>query len=141
MPEYDMSGEKRPPQLLPEGARLVRVTEMMLGKSKADNEQYITTIEDVKTHKSMVIYLVAVPKKRWMLKSLLDACECPASQDGVYNFEVPSIIGKSVIAMVEHFQEPWINTKGENVTNTKAKVTEFIRPEHDATGEAIAWDE
>jgi hypothetical protein len=138
----NMSEEKRPPQLLPEGARLVSITEMISGVSKSGgNPQFITTIEDTKTHKSMVIYLVNVPKKRWMLKSLLTACEVPAGQDGVYNWSVKDVLGKSVIAMIEHAPEDWINTKGETVTNMKAKVTEFIQPEKDSTGEACAWED
>ena len=141
MPEYDMSQEKRPPSILQEGARLVRITEMIFGTSKGGNEMYTTTIEDTKTHKSMQVWLVATPKKRWMLKSLLAACEVPASQDGVYSFETKDIIGKSVIAMIEHVTEPWTNREGVEVMQTKAKVTEFIQPEHDAGGAPIAWED
>ena len=88
MPEYNMSEERRPPSILQEGARLVRITEMIFGTSKNGNEMYTVTIEDTKTHKSMQVWLVATPKKRWMLKSLLAACEVPASEDGVYSFEI-----------------------------------------------------
>ena len=141
MPEYNMSEERRPPSILQEGARLVRITEMIFGTSKGGNEMYTTTIEDTKTHKSMQVWLVATPKKRWMLKSLLAACEIPASQDGVYSFETKDIIGKSVIAMIEHVEEEWVNREGETVKTPKAKVTEFIQPEHDAGGAPIAWED
>ena len=141
MPEYNMSEERRPPSILQEGARLVRITEMILGTSKSGNEMYTTTIEDTKTHKSMQVWLVATPKKRWMLKSLLSACEIPASQDGVYSFETKDIIGKSVIAMIEHVTEPWTNREGVEVMQTKAKVTEFIQPEKDSTGAPCAWED
>jgi hypothetical protein len=141
MPEYNMSEERRPPSILQEGARLVRITEMIFGTSKNGNEMYTVTIEDTKTHKSMQVWLVATPKKRWMLKSLLSACEIPASQDGVYSFETKDIIGKSVIAMIEHVTEPWTNREGVEVMQTKAKVTEFIQPEHDAGGAPIAWED
>ena len=141
MPEYNMSEERRPPSILQEGARLVRITEMIFGTSKGGNEMYTTTIEDTKTHKSMQVWLVATPKKRWMLKSLLSACEVPASQDGVYSFETKDIIGKSVIAMIEHVTEPWTNREGVEVMQTKAKVTEFIQPEKDAGGAPCAWEE
>ena len=141
MPEYNMSEERRPPSILQEGARLVRITEMIFGTSKGGNEMYTTTIEDTKTHKSMQVWLVATPKKRWMLKSLLAACEIPASQDGVYSFETKDIIGKSVIAMIEHVEEEWVNREGETVKTPKAKVTEFIQPEKDATGQATAWED
>jgi hypothetical protein len=139
--EHDMKEEKRPVQLLPEGPRLVRVTEMIFGKSKKDLDMFTTTIEDVKTHKSMVCWLGAEPKKRWMLKSLLTACEIPAGQDGIYSWDVKDVIGKTVIAMIEHKEEPWINREGEQVKTMKAIVTEFIQPEKYATGEACAWEE
>ena len=141
MPEYNMSEERRPPSILQEGARLVRITEMIFGTSKNGNEMYTVTIEDTKTHKSMQVWLVATPKKRWMLKSLLSACEIPASQDGVYSFETKDIIGKSVIAMIEHVTEPWTNREGVEVMQTKAKVTEFIQPEKDSTGAPCAWED
>jgi hypothetical protein len=141
MPEYNMSEERRPPSILQEGARLVRITEMILSTSKAGNEMYITTIEDTKTHKSMQVWLVATPKKRWMLKSLLAACEVPASEDGVYSFETKDIIGKSIIAMIEHVEEEWVNREGETVKTPKAKVTEFIQPEKDAGGAPCAWED
>ena len=141
MPEYNMSEERRPPSILQEGARLVRITEMIFGTSKGGNEMYTTTIEDTKTHKSMQVWLVATPKKRWMLKSLLAACEIPASQDGVYSFETKDIIGKSVIAMIEHVEEEWVNREGETVKTPKAKVTEFIQPEKDAGGAPCAWED
>ena len=141
MPEYNMSEERRPPSILQEGARLVRITEMIFGTSKNGNEMYTVTIEDTKTHKSMQVWLVATPKKRWMLKSLLSACEVPASQDGVYSFETKDIIGKSVIAMIEHVTEPWTNREGVEVMQTKAKVTEFIQPEKDAGGAPCARED
>ena len=141
MPEYNMSEERRPPSILQEGARLVRITEMIFGTSKNGNEMYTVSIEDTKTHKSMQVWLVATPKKRWMLKSLLSACEVPASQDGVYSFETKDIIGKSVIAMIEHVTEPWTNREGVEVMQTKAKVTEFIQPEKDAGGAPCAWED
>lgn len=138
---HNMSEEKRPPVLLPEGARLVRITEMIFGKSKANNDMFTATIEDIKTHKSMQVWLIAEPKKRWMLKSLLTSCEIPAGQDGIYGWDTKDVIGKSVIAMIEHFTEPWTNREGVEVQQTKAKVTEFIQPEKDTTGEPIAWQD
>ncbi len=139
----NMSEEKRPPSLLPEGLRLVRVTEMIKGKSKSSgNDMFTTTIEDIKTKKSMQVYLVAVPKKRWMLKSLLGAVGIPASADGVYDWSTTDVIGKTVIASIEHYQEPWINTDGQNVMQDKCKVTEFLKADEqiqDATN--TAWEE
>ena len=139
--QHDMSGEKAPAQLLPEGARLVRVTEVIASVSKKGNEMFITSIEDVKTHKSMQVFMVTEKGKRWMLKSLLTACELPAGQDHVYDWSVKDVIGKSVIAIIEHVQEPWTNREGVEVTTTKAKVTEFIQAEKDTTGQPCAWED
>ena len=139
--QHDMKDEKAPAQLLPEGARLVRVTEMIEGVSKKGNQMFTTTLEDVKTHKSMPVWLVGEKGKRWMLKQLLTACELPAGQDGVYDWSVKDVIGKSVIAMIEHVEEEWVNREGETVKTPKAKVTEFIQPEKDATGSPCAWED
>lgn len=125
----NMSEEKRPPVVLPEGLRLVRVTEMVKGTSKNGNKMFTTTIEDIKTRKSMQVWLVAEPKKRWMLKSLLGAVGLPASADGIYDWSTTDVIGKTVIACVEHYQEPWTNTDGKEIMQTKCKVTEFLIPE------------
>ena len=139
--QHDMKDEKAPAQLLPEGARLVRITEMIEGVSKKGNQMFTTTIEDVKTRKTMPVWLVGEKGKRWMLKQLLSACELPAGQDHVYDWSVKDVIGKSVIAMIEHAEEPWVNREGVEVKTMKAKVTEFIQPEHDAGGAPIAWED
>lgn len=134
----NMNEERRPPVLLPEGHRQVRVTEMIFGFSKKGNKQFITTIEDIKTRKSMQIWLVAEPKKRWMLKSLLNAIGIAGGQDGVYDWSANDVIGHTVTAAIEHVQEPWINTQGETVNQTKAKVTEFLEKEVEPT---TAWEQ
>jgi len=137
----DMSQEKKPSSILPEGQRVVRITEMIETTSKAGNRMFQTVLEDVKTLSSMTVFLVAEPKKRWMLKSLLTACNVPAGADGVYSWDVEDVIGKSVIANVEHYTEPWINREGKEVMLNKAKVTEFIGGEISPAGEVVAWKE
>ena len=136
--EYDMSEEKRPPQLLPEGHRQVRITEMIFGKSKNGNDQFVTTIEDIKTRKAQPIYLGIVKGKRWKLKSLLDALELNKND---YKFEVSDVIGKVVTAVVEHKIEPWINKKGETINQTKSDVNEFYPAEVAPVAPATAWEE
>lgn len=137
----NMADEKKPSSLLPEGARLVRVTEMIETVSKNGNKMFTTTLEDVKTRTSMQVWLIAEPKKRWMLKSLLSACEVGASADGVYEWSTEDVIGKTVIAMIQHFQEPWINREGTEVMTNKAKVSEFLTPDKNAAGENVSWEE
>lgn len=125
----NMKDEKKPATILPEGLRLVRVTEMIKGVSKAGNNQFVTTIEDIKTRESMQVWLVAEPKKRWMLKSLLAAVGAPASADGVYDWSTTDVIGKVVVAQVKHFKEPWVNREGNEVLLDKCKVSEFLIPD------------
>lgn len=128
--QHNMNEEKRPPTLLPEGARLVRITELIKGTSKNGNEMFTATIEDIKTRKSMAVYLVAVPKKRWLLKTLLTAVGSPASEDGIYSWSKTDVLGKTVIAIVDHFQEPWIDTDGKETMQTKCQVSEFLAPDN-----------
>jgi len=110
-----------------EGQREVLVLEMIEGKSKTSNNRMFTvTLQDVETKAEMLAWLVAEPKKRWMLKSLLSAIGIEAGQDGVYEWSVEDVIGKQAIAIVGHVQEPWINRDGVEVTSTKAKISEFI---------------
>lgn len=135
----DMSGEKKPSGLFPEGQRVVRVLEMMESKSKAGNRMFQTVIEDIKTKTNMTIFLVAEPKKRWMLKSLLSAVSAPAATDGVYDWSTADVIGHTVTAIVEHYTEPWINREGNEVTSTKSKVTEFLPATQ--TEEEVVWSE
>lgn len=141
----DMSGEKKPVVLLPEGLRAVRITEMIKGLSKAGNNQFVTTIEDTKTRESMQVWLVAEPKKRWLLKSLLVAVKASAGEDGVYDWSTTDVIGKTVIANVKHYKEDWINKEGNTVKLDKCKVSEFLVKEESNSSnikpEDIAWEE
>lgn len=141
----DMSEEKKPQTILPEGLRLVRVTEMIKGVSKAGNKQFVTTIEDIKTRESMQVWLVAEPKKRWLLKSLLAAVNLPASADGVYDWSTTDVIGKVVVAQVKHFKEPWVNREGNEVLLDKCKVSEFLLPDENSRkaleSESTTWEE
>ena len=142
----DMSQEKKPASLLPEGLRKVRVTEMIKGVSKKGNNQFVTTIEDVLTRESMQVWLVSEPKKRWMLKSLLTAVEAPAGADGIYDWSTTDVIGKTVLANIKHYKEPWINKEGVEILLDKCKVSEFLiadkEPDSNVINpEDIAWGE
>lgn len=139
----DMTAEKKPSAMFPEGHRQVRVLEMMEGTSKSGNRMFITTLEDVKTKANMTVYLVAEPKKRWMLKSLLSAVAVPAGADGIYDWSTTDVIGQVATAIIEHYQEPWINREGIEVMANKSKVTEFLSADKAEviSEEDIAWDE
>lgn len=136
----DMSQERKPAGLIPKGHRVVRVTEMIESKSKSGNMMFITQIEDVETRIGMAVYLVSEPKKRWMLKSLLTAVKAKAGEDGVYEWDVTDVIGKTVTAVVDHVEEEYINRDGNTVKALKAKISEFyeyVAPVAPST----AWEE
>lgn len=138
----DLSQEKKPAGLIPEGQRLVKVLNMEASTSKGGNRMFITSIEDVETKTSTSIYLVSEPKKRWMLKSLLNAVGLEGGQDGIYSWSEEDVIGKEVIATVEHYDEPWINRLGEEVLSKKSKITDFSEATNlDTAKENEAWEE
>jgi hypothetical protein len=139
----DMSNEKRPPVLLPEGDRRMVVTEMIKGTSKKGFEKYITVVEDVKTKKSLELHLSNKEGVRWVLKSLLSACGVEKNAEGKYDWSETDVIGKTVIGMVETIQEEWINREGETVKTPKSKITEFLEdsvPEPEKPQD-VAWEE
>lgn len=121
----DLSQEKKPAGLIPEGQREIMVISMEVGKSKAGNNQFKTTIEDVLTGISTDIYLVNEPKKRWRLKSLLDAVNVPKTADGKHDWSEEDVIGKKAIAIVEHYSEPWIDREGVERNLRKANIRDF----------------
>jgi hypothetical protein len=58
---------------------------------------------------------------------ILDACNIPVSEDGVYDWDIIDIIDQEVLGLVKHEQEEWINRDGKTVTNTKGKIIEVNR--------------
>ena len=71
--------------------------------------------------------------------------EAPAAADGMYDWSVSDVIGKTVLANIKHYKEPWVNREGVEVMLDKCKVSEFLLP--DTKGgkiinpEDVAWDE
>lgn len=128
MGEYqdNLKDEKRPSGIIPAGHRQVRIIELIDGVSKGGNKMFTGTIEDIETRTTMLVWLVNEPKKRWMLKSLLSACQLPAAEDGVYDWSKSDVIGKQVTVIVEHVEEEYINREGNTAKAKKAKVNEFL---------------
>ena len=129
-----MNDEKRPnvKKLLPEGWRLFEIVGAVESTSKSGNQMFIITAKDVETGYEDTWYAVAEPKKRWFLKTILAACGCAASEDGVYDWELSDILNKSISGLVEHEDNEWINRDGETVTNKQHKVVEV---------QEIGWDD
>lgn len=134
----NMSEEKAPlrKQLLEEGWRKFIVTGCEPSIAKSGNNMFVFKLTDDKTKYEDTVYLVAEPKKRWMLKSLLSVCGIKAAEDGIYNWDIPDVIGKEVGGLVEHEDNDYINRDGQKVTKKQHKIVEF-RPVNDV----ISWDE
>lgn len=122
---YDMKGEHRPRVILDEGWRKFKVIDCEEMTSKAGNEMFLVSLEDTETGGFLDVYCVATPKKRWLLKSLLSACGIEAAKDGVYNFDIPELLGKEVMGKVENSDEKWVNREGETVVTKKSRIAEF----------------
>lgn len=141
----DMSEEKKPSKLLPAGDRRVRIAAMVQKVSKAGNNMFVATLFDEETKNEMDVFLVAEKGKRWFLKMLLSAVGIEPDDKGVFEWDTDDVVGKEVIAKVEHYTEPWINREGNEVHVNKAKVTEFleatINPDGVKKAEDIAWQE
>jgi len=134
--KHDMSGEKAPTRkrLLPEGWRNFEIFSCEPSVSKGGNEMFIFELKDEETQYVDKIYAVAVQGKRWLLKSILTACGVPAGQDGVYDWEISSILNKRIQGLVEHEDNEWINRDGETVTTKQHRIIE-IKP-----AEEVEWD-
>lgn len=141
----DMSEEKKPSKLLPAGDRRVRIAAMVQRVSKAGNNMFVATLFDEETKNEMDVFLVAEKGKRWFLKMLLSAVGIEADENGVFEWDTDDVVGKEVIAKVEHYTEPWINREGNEVQVNKAKVTEFleatINPGGITSADALKFDE
>ena len=138
----DMSDEKKPQikVCLPEGWRKFKLTYAEEQTSKQGNDMIVITAEDVETGYCDTWYALAVPKKRWFLKMILAACGCAASEDGVYDWDIPDIIGKSVEGLCVHEDNKWINRDGDEVVTQQHKVVDIRECEQDAVDPSTPWD-
>ena len=108
--QANMGTEKRPPEMIPKGLRLVRITEMIATKSSKGNDMFTSTLEDIATKKRLQFYIMNVPKQRWVLKSLLNALGNAGGQDGNYEWSVSDIVMKQVTAVIDHSKkDDWID--------------------------------
>ena len=96
----DMTGEESFGQLVPEGLRKMQITKCVKTISKSSgNDMFIITFLDLELFKSVDVYAIAVPGKRWFLKGILDACHVGAAADGIYDWSESEIIDKVVLVM------------------------------------------
>lgn len=130
MESMDMAQEQKPSRkvLFKEGWRKFRITSCSEEvKSKQGNSQYVLTIQDTQDHKEGNLYAVSEPKKRWMLKEILDACGIE-HKEGIYKFQPPlsrNLVSKEIMGLVEHEDNKWVNRDGENVITKQHRIVEI----------------
>lgn len=125
--QMDMSGEKEVVlrELMPEGERKLEVVNVEESTSKKGSGMLVWTVKDTETGKMDVIYTVTEPGKRWMLKTILTACNVQADDNVVFTFDIPDLIGQFMIGNNRHENETFINRKGEEETKKKNKFVSF----------------
>jgi len=124
--EMDMSTEKPPQSLLKEGLRDMVVKAVRNQKSKAGNNMFVFTLQDVETRQEIEVYLVAEPGKRWMLKSLLTACRIVPDITDKFIWEDSDVLEKKITCEVVTVEEEWINRDGVTVKTPKSKINAFM---------------
>lgn len=130
--QHDMTGEDKVAFEMEDGWHNFEIVSLEEKQSKAGNQMFVAKVvsqEDVGI--GCDVYLVAEKGKRWFLKQLLKACDCPAGEDGVYDWDIEEIENKIVQGRVEHQQEDdWINRKGETQKGAlRARIVEFKKVE------------
>jgi len=128
----DMNGEDKVIFEMEDGWHDFEVATIREEKSKQGNEMFVAKLVSAdNVGIGTDVYLIAEKGKRWFLKQLLKACDCPAGEDGVYDWSEEDIEGHTVSGRVEHQQEDdWIDRKGVTQKGKlKARIVEFKKLE------------
>ena len=133
--EMDMSNERKPKELFKPGETVVKILSMELQTSKSGNKMFKCEIQQVMTGATDTFFLVAEEKKRWLLKSLLDATgQFTKSKNNNYVFDIDKIVGMQVIAEIYHEEQPWIDTNGNQTTVKNNKIKTFKKSKYTTDG-------
>ena len=122
---YDMSKETPPRVCLPKGWRRFKIEDGNETTSKSGNPMFKFIFVDLETVTEHEIYAIATQGKRWFLKQILTACNVEAGQDGVYEWDLPNVLGQIVQGRVEHEQNDWIDRSGNSRSDTRSKIAEI----------------
>jgi len=139
-----MNDEKKPriKQLIPEGWHKFKIVGVEERTSKAGNMMFVITARHIDSGYDDTWFAVAEAGKRWFLKSILAACGCKASADGVYDWDPSDITGKNVLGLSVHEDNDYINRDGETVKSKQHKIADIMETEQDPVEEEEkAWDE
>ena len=121
----DMSRERPPRPILPEGWRKFVIINVEETQSQAGNDMFIVSCQDKETEGILSVYCVATQGKRWLLKSLLTAAGIEGGKDGIYEWNTSDLMEIEVMGKVKTEDEEWINREGETVTTPKSKIVDF----------------
>jgi hypothetical protein len=128
--QMDMTTETEPNKVLEPGWYDFEIVMVEAQTSKQGNEMFkisVALADDPQT--GFDVYAIAEKGKRWFLKQLLKACDCPAGEDGVYDWSEEDIEGRTVQGRIENQQETWMDRNNNERTTTKSKIVEFKKLE------------
>lgn len=129
----DMSNERRPKELFKPGDTVVKILSMEYQTSKSGNRMFKCEIQQAVTGATDTFFLVAEEKKRWLLKSLLDATgQYKKDANNNYVFDPDKIVGMDVVAEIYHEEQPWTDTNGNETTVKNNKIKTFKKSEYTA---------
>lgn len=122
--KMDMNQEKEPlrKKLLDEGEHVFEIVSCEPSISKSGNEMFIIELKHEESGYIDKIYPISVQGKRWFLKQILAACGLDAAKDGVYDWDIPDIIGKKITGIVEHEDNEYINRAGETIKGKQHRI-------------------
>ncbi len=124
--KHDMSQENESGKvLLPEGWRDFEIVNCVETVSKQGNDMFKFTFVDKETTEDVEVYAISTPKKRWFLKQILSACKVMASEDGIYEWDIPDVLGKTVSGLVVHEPNDWTDKYGKLHKDKQSKITQI----------------
>jgi len=121
---HDMRKETAPKVCLPIGWRRFKIDGGEEMTSKKGNPMFKFTFYDLMTQTNHEVYAVSTEGKRWFLKMVLGACNCPASENGVYDWDMIDIVNQIVQGRIEHEPNDWIDRSGTAHNDKQSKVVE-----------------
>ena len=124
--KHDMSNESKRKILLPEGFRKFEIRDCKEKISSKGNDMFIFTLKDIKTGQEDIVYATAVKGKRWFLKQILTACDVAAGQDGIYEWDIPDVLGKTIAGNIYHDDEEYINRDNKLIKFNGGRFNESI---------------
>lgn len=121
--------------LPPEGWVDVEVVKMIEGISKQNNPKYTVDFASaVNPGEGLQQDLTNIPGKRWLVRSLIEACgivpetvfdEETGKERKIYNWEISDIEGKTVSGKIIHEPNDWRDRNNIEHHDKKAKFVQF----------------